>query len=324
LHSFYRDRLSRTFLISSENGIIKGIDKVKLSDLNGPKSTAPYHIINTALNLQGSSNPQLRSRKTVSFMLTKIFCGSDMTGYCKTKDIEDQDSHFDLGAAMAISAAAAAPNMGTVGNKSLSFIMTLLNIRLNYWLPNPALLLNENPKKLFQFKTLGLSYLMSEALSAVNEKTPYINCSDGGHIENLGVYELLRRRCKTIICIDAEEDHLFNFEGLTTLQRYAEIDLGIDLEININAIKPSENISSINNALGRILYPDGTIGHFIYLKLSFTGSEAEYLHSYRQRHNAFPHEGTGDQSFDETQFEVYRALGGFVAKSAEAHFKHVV
>ena len=324
LHSFYRDRLSRTFLISGDQHEITNVDKVKLSDLKTSKSTAPYHIINTALNLQGSSNPQLRSRKTVSFILTKLFCGSDMTGYCKTKDVEAQDSHFDLGAAMAISAAAASPNMGTVGNKSLSFIMTLLNIRLNYWLPNPTLLLRKVSKKALQLKSLGLSYLMSEALSTVNESTPYVNCSDGGHIENLGVYELLRRRCKTIICIDAEADPFFNFDGLTTLQRYAGIDLGIVLDIDVNAIKPVENISGVNHVLGRICYPDGTVGTFIYLKLSFTGAEAEYLHSYRQRNIAFPHESTGDQSFDETQFEVYRALGCFVAQSAEGHFQHVL
>ena len=324
LHSFYRDRLSRTFLISGDDDSIKNIDKVKLSELKGAESTAPYHIVNTALNLQGSSNPQLRSRKTVSFILTKLFCGSDMTGYCSTTDVEKQDSHFDLGAAMAISAAAASPNMGTVGNSSLSFIMTLLNIRLNYWLPNPALFLNRVSKKALHFKSLGLSYLMSEALSTVNESTPYINCSDGGHIENLGVYELLRRRCKTIVCIDGEADPLFNFDGLTTLQRYAEIDLGIVLDIDVNAIKPVDGLSALNSVLGRIAYPDGTVGTFIYLKLSFSGAEPEYLHSYRQRNTAFPHESTGDQSFDETQFEVYRALGCFVAKSAEGHFHHIL
>ena len=324
LHSFYRDRLSRTFLISGDDDEIRNIDKVKLSELKGPESTAPYHIINTALNLQGSSNPQLRSRKTVSFILTKLFCGSDMTGYCQTKDIENEDSHFDLGAAMAISAAAASPNMGTVGNSSLSFIMTLLNIRLNYWLPNPALFLNRISKKALHFKSLGLSYLMSEALSTVNESTPYVNCSDGGHIENLGVYELLRRRCKTIICIDGEADPLFNFDGLTTLQRYAEIDLGIVLDIDVNSIKPVDGLSSLNSVLGRISYPDGSVGTLIYLKLSFNGTEPEYLHSYRQRNTAFPHESTGDQSFDETQFEVYRALGSFVAKSADKHFHHAL
>ena len=69
--------------------------------------------------------------------------------------------------------------------------------------------------------------------------------------------------------------------------------------------------------MGKIVYSNGQIGTFIYLKLSFTGREAQYIHFYKDKHAAFPHESTSDQFFDETQFEVYRALGNYVAHSAD-------
>ncbi|WGO99654.1 patatin-like phospholipase family protein [Saccharophagus degradans] len=324
LHPFYRDRLSRTFLISPKNDELQTVDTLKMSELNGCESAAPYHIVNTALNLQGSSNPQLRSRKTVPFILSKRHCGSDLTGYCKTHALEKIDPHFNLATAMAISAAAASPNMGTVGKKSLSFLLTLLNVRLNYWLPHPAKVRDVEAGKPFTRWPLGLSYLMSEALATVNEYKPYVNCSDGGHIENLAVYELLRRQCKTIICIDAEADPNFTFFGLITLQRYAEIDLGICLNIDLSGIKPVDGVSARNYAVGDIVYPNGETGRIIYIKLSFTGSEAEYIHFYRGQNPAFPHQSTSDQFFDETQFEVYRALGHHVGGCATEEIEKIL
>ncbi len=120
-----------------------------------------------------------------------------------------------------------------------------------------------------------------------------------------------------------------NFEGIKTLQRYAEIGLGIVLDIDVKPIKPKdskatqtkEGLSHTNYAIGTINYPDGTVGTFIYLKHSFTGNESEYLYSYKQLNATFPRDSSSDQSFDETQFEVYRALGDFVTKGVGGDFR---
>jgi hypothetical protein len=316
LHPFYRDRLSRTFLITQKDGKLAPADDLKMSELNGPKSTAPYHIINTTLNLQGSTNPQLRSRRSIPFILTKRFCGSDFTGYCPTSALEAADKSFNFGAAVAISAAAVSPNMGVGTINRLRFLLTLLNLRLNYWLPNPCRFDQENAKYNFRFRPPGLPYLIREAFGFTSERTPYINCSDGGHLENLGVYELLKRQCKTIICIDAEADPTIAFAGLITLQRYAAIDFGINIKLNVASIRPTDGLSASNFSEGTIEYSNGEIGRLLYLKLAFTGREQEYLHYYRQMNPHYPHEATSDQYFEETQFEVYRALGNFVAISA--------
>jgi len=318
MHPFYRDRLSRTFLVAAKGvpgaETLVAADDLPLSKLGGARSAAPYHLINTALNLQGSNNPQLRERRTVPFVMAQCFCGSDITGYCQTSQLEALDSCFNLGTAMAISAAAASPNMGAVTVRPLTSLLALLNIRLNYWLPHPKRTERNSWYHRLWYGRPGLSYLLAEAFGKVNERSSFINCSDGGHIENLAVYELLRRRCRTIICVDAEADPNFTFFGFITLQRYAEIDLGACIDIDLDAIRPSDGVSQRHHSVGKINYANGGEGTFIYLKLSCTGDEPEYLRAYRQVSPAFPHERTADQFFGETQFEVYRALGYHIAK----------
>lgn len=311
IHGFYRDRLSRTFLIFRGDTALESADEIKLSDLGGEGSVAPYHLVNTALNLQGSDDPQLRERKTAPFVLAKKYCGGHHGGYCPTDRMEQLDPDLNLGTAMAISGAAAAPNMGAVTVRSLAFVMTMLNIRLNYWLPNPAYGDTWGWRRLAGRP--GLRYLLQEALGAPDNRSAYVNCSDGGHIENLGVYELVKRRCRTIICVDGEADPSFSFHGFTRVQRQVEIDFGARIHIStsdMQSIRPDETrLSRSHGAVGTIDYDGGEKGVFIYLKLSCTGNEPQYVEFYRHLHPSFPHESTSDQFFEETQFEVYRALG---------------
>jgi hypothetical protein len=317
IHGFYRDRLSRTFLIAPDGSGVRAVDSLKLSALGGPGSAAPYHLINTALNLHGSGDPQLRDRKTVPFVLAKRYCGSDHTGYSTTERMEEEDPRLDLGAAMAISAAAAAPNMGAIKAGPLSFVMALLNLRLNYWLPNPARLSSTPGVAASLRGQPGLRYLWREATGSVDDGHTLVNCSDGGHFENLAVYELVKRRCRTIVCVDGEADPDCNFTGFNTLQRYVEIDLGTRIAIDLAPLIPgASGVSERQYAVGTITYPDGERGTFVYLKLSCSGHEPQYVRFYRKGHPAFPHESTGDQFFNETQFEAYRALGAHIADAA--------
>ena len=323
LHPVYRDRLSKTFLIqpdpknqtTEENENLISADALRLSELSRDGSTAPYHLINTALNLQGSSDPQLRQRKTVPFILSKRFCGSNYTGFCDTKSMEEFDRNLDLGTAMAISAAAAGPMMGAKTVRSLSFIMALLNFRLNYWLPHPGRTHRKTITQWLFRRNPGLLSLMAEACGVVSDRGKFVNCSDGGHIENLGVYELLQRRCKTVICVDGGADPNFNFFDLTTIQRYAQIDMDTKIKIDVTNLLPNQDgVSKQHFAVGEIKYHDGTTGVFIYIKLSYSGDESEYVKFYKRKVNSFPHESTSDQFFNETKFEVYRSLGEHITE----------
>ena len=145
--------------------------------------------------------------------------------------------------------------------------------------------------------------------------------SDGGHIENLATIELLRRRVKYIITGDGEADPNLRFGSLATLIRYARIDLGIHIDIDVDRIRLGADRRSRGHwAVGRIRYPgDSEPGYLLYLKSSFTGDEDEVVQEYRARKSAFPHESTADQFFDEGQFEAYRALGQHIGESALAH-----
>ena len=88
--------------------------------------------------------------------------------------------------------------MGLGSQPTLSALMALLNIRLGYWIGNPAHAPRGRP---------GFLCLIREMTGAwMAEENRWLNVSDGGHIENMGLYELLRRRCKFIVCVDGGAD----------------------------------------------------------------------------------------------------------------------
>jgi hypothetical protein len=325
LHRLYRDRLSKAFLIQPKDKLasrdedIPTVDTFKLSALDEAK--APYHLINAALNIQASKNANRRGRNADFFMFSRNYIGSDTTGYVPTKIMEDRTKAIDLATAMAISGAAASSNMGTSSIRTWTASLALLNVRLGYWLRNPKLLLTPAivPDE------LPIPYFIREMFGRLNENRKYVYVTDGGHVENLGVYELLRRRCCLIIIVDGEADPGMHFGSLVRLERYARIDLGIRLELPWQEIRTATLLASAeiekrgdagdliskagpHCAIGRIRYPGGE-GRILYIKSSMTGDESGYVVDYKRRHGSFPHETTGDQFFTEEQFEVYRALG---------------
>jgi hypothetical protein len=302
LHTFYRDRLRDAYIIRR-----KSTGELKLSQLS---PTAPYHILNAAINIQSSSQ-NLRGRDAQVFYFSKLYCGSKITGWCPTMLLERADPQIDLAAAVAISGAAVAPNQGVVTNRPLRFLMAIANARLGYWLINPARL----SSKILVSRKVSPYFFVLEFLGRLDETRRRIYVSDGGHIENLGVYELLRRRCKYIVIVDAEQDTSGSFHGLAHLTRIAKINFDYDIEISMPDIRPNEaGLSKAHSALGFVRYSASEVGNILYIKASLTGDENEYITEYRKRVKVFPHESTTDQFFTEEQFEAYRALGFHIAE----------
>ncbi len=593
IHGLYRDRLAAAYLmgLDAKGGVTVGED-VPLEEIccHDAGSTAPYHLINAALNLQGSKDMNIRDRDSDFFIFSKKFIGGNRTGYCRTTTMEQIHPSMDLATAMAISAAAASPNMGRSTNPATVAFMVLLNIRLGYWLPNPGLLEEVLAGAAFQKKervarkktgtppgfgfaevfeqelveiqkrwdrvyrdptqrkqrqwkmtdgqlstapttkhglvgiafsgggirsatiNLGIaqaldkhgifdhvdymstvsgggylgssisalmrsrafsdvtgkasvqtdsatgdkivrvhgpqsetheyrysrfakldqrivdgaeveagqrlvkqcsgefrseidgtvsvrpgkregqivtvegngqraeycfskfdslavkqgdsvkkgqelierhnflsdffrwrvrpSALLKEMMMKLDETHRWVNLSDGGHLENLAVIELLRRRCKFIIIGDGEADPELAFNGLATLIRYARIDLGIAIDLNPDQIRRDRqskaidegkgNVSTEHWAFGTITYPpdqdNGSQeeqGYLIYLKSSYSSDEDEMIKEYRHSHPDFPHESTADQFFHENQFECYRALGQHIGEGAIAEMSLV-
>lgn len=143
IHGLYRDRLASAYLVGLDTkGDVDIEEDVNLGEIGCHEagSTAPYHLVNVTLNLQGSKDMSVRDRNSDFFIFSKRFIGSKRTGYCRTETLEQVHPTMSLATAMAISAAAASPNMGRGTNPAMVALMVLLNMRLGYWLPNPGFL----------------------------------------------------------------------------------------------------------------------------------------------------------------------------------------
>jgi Patatin-like phospholipase len=283
--------------------------QMPITELATP-GAAPYHLLNTVVNLPASANRELRGRNGDFFLLSPHVCGSPICGYVETSKLIGSDPHLDLGTAMAISGAAAAPNMGWRTLANYRFLLALFNVRLGYWIPSV--------RQLDKIRTRGVGprYFLAEITGQINENMRYLNISDGGHIENLGVYELLRRKCKFIICVHGGADFGTERSDLQRLERYASIDLGITLEYKLADLQP--DVAKICRAyaiLIKVLYGPDEIGWMIYLKPTITGAEPQYVLDYRYQNANFPHDGIFEQTFDEERFEAYRAVGECAAES---------
>ena len=319
LHGFYRDRLSRAWLITMTPGKAspQHVDHLRLSQLREPGSRAPYHLILAAVN-SSEMDPRLHGRAADFFLFSKHWIGGQLTGWCPTGIMEERDPMLDLGTAMAISGAAAAPQMGEATIRPLALLLALLNVRMAYWLPNPGRAREANwLTRLRMWRGAGPQYLLAEAMGSTSLKQSHILVSDGGHIENLGVYALLKRRCRVIIAVDGEQDQGRHCPSLLRVIRYARVDMGIHIDIDLTPIRLDDaGFSQRCWAAGTIHYGGGETGTLIYVKSTLTGSESVEIQDFHRRFPSFPHDSTADQFFDPERFEMYRLLGHQLASRA--------
>ncbi len=334
LHAMYRNRLIRAYLGASRierygsarrPNRFTGFDpddNFQLTDLTHVTPLKkPFHVINVALNLVHGDNLAWQQRKAQSMTLSPLHCGSFASnlGYRPTQEYGKNQGvgrAITLGTALAISGAAASPNMGYHSSPAVTFLLTLFNIRLGWWLGNPgpagASTFNQAYPKISVFR------LIQEALGFTDKNNPYVYLSDGGHFENLGLYEMVLRRCHYILVSDAGCDQESTFQDLGNAIRKIRIDLGIDIDIDLSQLQPNaQKHVQRHYAVGTIHYDrvDSTApkGVLVYVKPSRTGDESADVREYAAHHAAFPHEPTSDQFFDESQFESYRRLGEHIA-----------
>jgi hypothetical protein len=340
LHRLYRDRLSKAFLFDLGPKSCDDRDDLYAyePELHAINTTlCPYPVINTALNIQGSRHANRRGRNADFFDFTPLAIGSEATGYVATGLLAADEAVPDLGSAMAISGAAISSNMGAQTVRPLAFTLALLNLRLGFWIRNPKIVatLSSRVRRLLAwFVDRPIVLLFREMFSQIDENSATIYLTDGGHLENLGIYALMKRKCKVIIAIDGEADRKMRFSSLLALERYARIDLGATMNLPWEPIR--DHARKIDEIFERA-ETDGTpipcelgphcaaaeikFSHnedetaiLLYVKASISGDEEDYILDYRRRHPAFPHETTNDQFFDEEQLEVYRALGFHIMK----------
>ncbi|HEX2134918.1 MAG TPA: hypothetical protein VHG30_03300, partial [Microvirga sp.] len=340
LNGMYRNRLARTFLgaarrMRGDADPFTGFapsDNIRLRALKAVNESTGRRVlmpvINVALNIVGGTRLAWQERKAQAFVLTPIACGSAALaedvdrGICDGRYIRTEvyaGNEADLGlpgegvslaTAIAISGAAASPSMGYHSSPATAFLMTLFNVRLGAWLPNPGrddlpaeVLKSSGPRN-------ALMPLVQELLGLTDAQGRAVYLSDGGHFENLGLYEMVRRRCRFIVVSDAGCDPRSGFEDLGNAVRKVRIDLGIDIDVQTVGIVPREKLDDRSTfyALGTIKYPEGE-GDLLYIKPACLDGVPADVKAYSLGSKDFPHESTADQWFSESQFESYRGLG---------------
>ncbi len=335
LHAVYRNRLIRAFLGAAhaghrpEPGRRNGpdpftgfaeADNLPLAALwrsggnDGRRCLFP--VVNTTLNVVASANLAWQERKAEPFAMTPLACGNPLVGFVPTQFYGGPRSGITLGTAMAISGAAVSPNQGYHSSPIVGLLLTLFNVRLGWWLGNP-----KKGKRFYRRDgpRLGIGPVLEELLGLTDDDGPYVYLSDGGHFENLGLYEMVRRRCRFILISDAGCDPECTLEDLGNAVRKIWIDLGVRVafeRVDVAARRepPADGAYA---ALGRIRYPEegAREGILVYVKPGFHGSEPPDIRSYAALHQAFPHEGTSDQWFSESQMESYRGLGSHILET---------
>ena len=333
INRLYEERLQRTWFVSPvfKPGRpnagwtqVRENSKLKIGDLipefQNDWPITPYPLVCTAVNMSGSTNPKLLNRRADSFIIAPSYSGSPVTGWAPTSSI-GAINKMSLARASAISAAAFSPNMGRKTSTTLSVLTTLFNARLGWWIPNPT------PIHWLDRLTFPLAVLYwMELFGKASHEGDYVYLSDGGHFENMGIYELMRRRCKYIIAIDGTgeptEGNALNFSGLGLCLRRARIDFGVLVDINLGPMMRDPKSGHVKSyySVGEIRYPnnkgngkdgDDDTGILLYIKSGLVDGTIppDILQYHRAVNPDFPHDPTADQQFDEPQFESYRELG---------------
>jgi hypothetical protein len=288
----------------------------------------PLPLVNTAINLVAGTDLAWQERQADSFTLTALHGGSPSVGYRAMAGTDADPRGYggrtgvSLGTAITISGAAANPNMGYHSSSIVTLLLTLFNARLGSWLGNPRYDARFN-HSCPQDRVVPMA--LHEAFGFTDANGDYVNLSDGGHFENLGLYELVRRGCSYVLVIDAGCDENYAFEDLGNAVRKIRVDLGISISFRGFHVGPEQPPASGGTsrlapgsgkyvAIGEIQYsrrdPGLQDGKLLYVKPAiFAHDEPIDVRNYGRTNPKYPHESTTDQWFSESQFESYRALG---------------
>jgi hypothetical protein len=324
-----------------------------LNDLEGDTRAdkaaydGPFPIFCATLNLSFGEDLAWQERKGASFAFTPLYSGyhvgwtadtgndgeTTFNGFVCTKDYAYENKGIHLATVAAISGAALNPNMGYNTQPALAFLMTLFNVRLGWWLANPRKPAVWPADKLKPTPRFGLVALLYELFGLSDDTSRYVCLSDGGHFENLGLYELVRRRCSFIVICDAGGDSGPTFESIGLAIAKCRTDFGAEIYLPLGDLIPNPDAKGDNQGCSKAHFVTGTIryptppgtpmparsadpkarrpyeGTIVFLKTSITGNETDDILHHRLAYPEFPQDTTLNQWFSESQFESYRRLG---------------
>lgn len=237
---------------------------------------------------------------------------------------------LSLLSAVAMSGAAISPSMGKMTAKPLRFLMALANVRLGVWVPNPRWVAadGENPVP----SRPRPSYLVRELLGLNSVDAKYLYVTDGGHYENLGLVELLRRGCTDVYCLDASGvgGDGAEFKTLGDAIALARSELNVEIAFsgeegeNPEELTPAEKepLAKRDVVTATIQYPPGPNGvagpkgTLVYVRNTLTAKAPWDVRAHHESDPRFPNNPTVDQLYTDQKFEAYRALGAEAGSNA--------
>jgi len=325
-----RENEAAQFVVRKANPVtdIDDDDDPRLHWIKGkPGREFPIFLLNAAVNGRSLTDHEGRVPRQWPFTFSQYYCGSPVAGigYAPTENYAQTNfAHgLTLGTAMAVSGAAMSPTAGRTTHPLRALILGVLNARLGIWIGNPRF-----PEAVASDKPpLAGFTVLREILGLRSKFSRWIHLSDGGHFENLGLYELIRRGCRRIILVDATCDPNGEFSDLANAIRRVKIDLGVTIKRGKNwgeFQKDGQILATGESSHGGWTWLDVEFGEglprgrILYIKPSTRDThklEVE-VRQYWKTSRAFPHEPTADQFFGEEQMEAYRALGEEICKEA--------
>ncbi len=327
MHDFYRSRISRCYLGASNRDAASRTeaeraalnrhiaerpdDDLTLGQLR--EVSRPLHLVCVAANDMSGDPLGNLYRGARSAVLS----GNGISLGNQTARLDE----LRLSSALTASAAAFNSQMGRVSmdlGPAVGFLMSALNLRLGLWVPHPANRFRGSyilPGRFFLAELLGISHTDAHNL----------HLSDGNHFENFGLYELVRRHCRYILVSDCGADPEVAFDDLANVLRRVREDFGVEIEIDIAPLRPDAHHRSRQHAVVGTIHYNGIAGldkgTLLYIKPALTGDEPPDVLQYGTRNALFPHESTGDQFYDEAQWESYRRLGEHAVEQVLGFFE---
>ncbi|NYF98114.1 patatin-like phospholipase family protein [Janibacter cremeus] len=167
----------------------------------------------------------------------------------------------------------------------------------------------------------GPSRLLKEAVGRTSIYDRKLYITDGGHYDNLGLVEALRRRPKEIIVLDASADPEDTFRALGEAIATARMDLNCEVTFDPRSMRrltAERSTAAWGNGHYRF-DDDNTEGVIRMVKVIMVEGLPWDVEAYSGNNPKFPRTGTGDQLYDEFDLEAYRILGREVTKKLIAN-----
>ena len=347
MHAFYRDRLAAAYGVVRRSGPrgprVQDLPSARLSMLRRPGQ--PTLVICAAANCTASGDLP-PGRGSVSFTFTPedvgLSRGMAHSDRAPTVGYEDA-SRLTLFDAVAVSGAAVSPVMGKMTRPALRILLAAADVRLGVWLPSPGQVREKSQRAgprpgeppgfwrragsalRRRWRQPDLRHLWAEAVGSLHLDARWLYVTDGGHYENLGMVEALRRRPDHLIVVDAAGEPPGRFSILGQAIALARSELRVQVTIDPApdlTPDPASGMCENAYATGTFRYPEeGTAAgphHLVYLKLAVPKGAPLDVIAYRQGHPAFPTDSTLQQLYDDQEFEAYRELGYHCAQAAVA------